>query len=188
MQKSKSYFEEFLPKSPSYYKVLISEEHTTCDDFDFDDPVRLSSFKVTMDEECDCYDVKPKEKNMPNTELDIRDQKRHFESRMWEVWRDKEAEADRFFGLSDDQPPKTARDAIGRIYAGLFVLPTEEKDNDGVYGIRWRHPLKKPDMDGKAVAYKKLEKAQQDCYDAIMIGQPYYMREAVQKFEKVTLH
>lgn len=129
-----------------------------------------------------------KEIDMTNTTLDIRDQKRHFETRMYNSWEEKRREASRFFGLDDDEPPKTAREAINRIYSGYYTLPVEKADTDGVWGIRWRHPMEKVDMEGFDNALKVLDKAHQTCKDKIMVGSPWIMMEAVNEFEEVTLH
>ena len=154
------------------------------DDFDFDETERCD------DPDCEIcsFDVQPKENNMTNTELDIRDQKRYFESRMWSIYGSKEKEAERFFGICDDEPPKTTREAYMRIVSGNFTFPPEEYDCDGVHGFRWKNPLKIPDKEGHKVVHTKLDKAQQKCIDQIMIGQPRAMKEAVKTFEKVTIH
>lgn len=63
------------------------------------------------------------------------------------------------FYLEDDTPPRTAKDVIKRITDGLYVIPTNEYEDDDwdcPFGmIRWRDPAKKEDRDGYAAAVKQ---------------------------------
>lgn len=97
------------------------------------------------------------------------------------------------FGLVDDEQPKTTKDLVDRIKAGLFIPPKDDEDEryygaaDVVSNFRWRDPAKVEDKAGFKTADKLLEKSVTDTRDTIMIADPADGLKALQAFETANL-
>jgi hypothetical protein len=77
------------------------------------------------------------------------------------------SQAERAFGICTDEPPRTAKEMVERIKAGMYVLPSDD-DDWGRQSIQWRDPSIKRDRDGFRAAAKKIDDEYQSIKDKIM--------------------
>lgn len=113
----------------------------------------------------------------------------YLQGRVYSVFREKNHELERSFGLRDDGRPRTAKEIVERIQSGKFVLPTKKSSEDCdcddclTAAIRWRDPSVKEDEESYKKAFKMLESARTKVEDTIMLGEPKAGLEALQEFE-----
>lgn len=118
----------------------------------------------------------------------------YFLGRIAETSNNKLLDAQKTFGLRNDESPKTARELIKRIKDGLFVLPLEKDDVKNVWlsaydRITWRDPAIKEDHDGYNEYESKVFDHAQTARDAIMASvEPKDWHKAIQSFEKLSVH
>jgi hypothetical protein len=92
----------------------------------------------------------------------------------------------RQFGLIDGAPPSTASEAVERIKAGKYVLPSQDMIDTGVRSIIWRDPSVVKDKAGYDVAFEAKINAKIAARDVVMTGTPAEGLKAVQDFEAWT--
>lgn len=121
-------------------------------------------------------------------------QVRYLRDRLERVFFRKDLKARRFFGMVDDESPKTAKDLVERIKSDNFVISKavaefeEDEDYEGSYysaigHIKWRSPDKKKDPEG----YKEWSETNEETYDrikdAVFVLEPAEGLKALQEYE-----
>lgn len=117
------------------------------------------------------------------TEEEIK--REYLSDRLHAVYMNKDTEAQRTFGLTDDHRPKDIEEAVQRIKDGKYTLTP--KDTRGYYGlwdrIRWRDPEVKEDPKGYEAEEKELDKKYKEIKDTIMISDPAEALKTLQAWE-----
>jgi len=134
---------------------------------------------------------KPKQEERKETNMHTEnDNKRdHLMFRLNRIESNKVCDAERHFGLRDDELPATSKELVKRIQEGKFVLRERLEDDcyDGpLDNIRWRDPNKVRDKDGYDAFYSKMLKDYADTQDIVAILDPAEGLKAVREFEAKT--
>lgn len=103
---------------------------------------------------------------------DLDTARRHMDTRLFSIKRNKRDALKIQFGLADQERPTTYADMKARLLAGQFALPTDDEDN--AYGasfeeLEWRDPAVKKDRPGFEAAEKLLDASAVKVKDAIWV-------------------
>lgn len=112
--------------------------------------------------------------------------KNHLIMRLNESSNEKESALHKAYGLRDDERPKTPREFLDRITQGKFVV-SEDNMNKNIYyfedAVRWRDPSVKKDEAGYKLAATKVQDAQSDAIDEIMVKTPEQGLDVLKAFK-----
>lgn len=142
----------------------------------------------TMRYEFDNYDDDGPRMSGTVTEIDR--QRSYLTGRLTGIVNDKEELARSFFGLVDDDRPRSPKEVVDRILAGQIVLP---KDADKpswecpLNRIRWRDPAKVENTTGFQTFLKTMETASVETLDTIITTDAATGLKAMQAFKELPI-
>ena len=111
-------------------------------------------------------------------------QREYLMDRLNDIRFHKEVALERAYGLTDDEPPRTAEDFLKRIEDGQYILREDNRYRRDFYDrVRWRDPDLKEDQDGFHAATEILRAATTTTRDQILIMDPKDGLLAMQTFE-----
>lgn len=136
-------------------------------------------------------EVKKKEEDMPTcTKSDAMIQRDYLASELRTVSATKRIDAEKTFGLRDDDRPNTFTQLLARITSGKYTIDDKYKDRN-TYGcpteyIRWRDPAVKEDQAGYDAFVKAVQVAATATERTIKIAEPAAGLDALIAFEAMT--
>lgn len=115
-----------------------------------------------------------------------KDQRRHVQSRLYEIYYTKKAELKKKFGLLDDEAPMTPAAFVQRIADGKYTIDKEKMDKN-TYSpagfIRWRDPAVLEDKAGYDAAREKLSTAYTAAQDKSVLAPATDLLATLEAFE-----
>ena len=119
-----------------------------------------------------CHKEAGKEPDM-NTYDDVQNARRYLNRQIQDLENTTQYAISQKFHTVDDNPPSDGKELVDRILAGKYEITEDEHTSwHYPYGIRWRDPSKKADMEGFKAAMENFKNAVQKTYDAAAVLTP----------------